>query len=178
MFVLSVYFYGLSFRKKIALLDQLKLIFYIYNQICYRFFFLRNNSIQILVVLVVAELHIDKPLSEKKKKKRRRKSTKQTQSIWITVSFAFLSPDFGFPFPSNLSLVSQRLDDHRDSLASSLAWFCTYKLELKVSWAWKVLDLLHYILNIFLCCWWSIVKEYFILSFFFHFWKFIDHEEW
>ena len=70
MFVLSVYFYGLSFRKKIALLDQLKLIFYIHNQICYRFFFLRNNSIQILVVLVVAELHIDKPLSEKKKKKK------------------------------------------------------------------------------------------------------------
>ena len=68
MFVLSVYFYGMSFRK-IALLDQLKLFFYIHNQICYRFFFLRNNSIQILVVLVVAELHIDKPLSEKKKKK-------------------------------------------------------------------------------------------------------------
>ena len=69
MFVLSVYFYGLSFLKKNALLDQLKLFFYIHDQICYRFFFLRNNSIQILVVLVVAELHIDKPQSEKKKKK-------------------------------------------------------------------------------------------------------------
>lgn len=30
--------------------------------------FLRNNSIQVLVELVVAELHVDKPLPEKKRR--------------------------------------------------------------------------------------------------------------
>lgn len=104
MFVLSVYFYGMSFRK-IALLDQLKLFFYIHNQICYRFFFLRNNSIQILVVLVVAELHIDKPLSEKKKKKKKTKinQTNPKHLNYSFVCFSFTWCWFSISFKSFLS---------------------------------------------------------------------------
>ena len=64
--------------------------------------FLRNNSIQILVELVVAELHIDKPLPEKKKKKDENQPNKP-KAFELPYHLLFISPDVDFPFPSNLS---------------------------------------------------------------------------
>ena len=65
--------------------------------------FLRNNSIQILVELVVAELHIDKPLPEKKKKKEDENQPNKPKAFELPYHLLFISPDVDFPFPSNLS---------------------------------------------------------------------------
>ena len=51
--------------------------------------FLRNNSIQILVELVVAELHIDKPLPEKKKKKTKINQTNPKHLNYHIICFLF-----------------------------------------------------------------------------------------
>ena len=65
---------------------------------------MRDNSIQILVELVVAELHIDKPLPEKKKKKKKGKNQpNKPKAFELPYHLLFISPDVDFPFPSNLS---------------------------------------------------------------------------
>ena len=91
--------------------------------------FLKNNSIRILVDLVIVELYVVSLFQNKQETKINQTNPRHVIYICICLS----PPGVDVPFPLNYSDISHMLNVHQDSLASSLAWFCAYKLGLKVS---------------------------------------------